>query len=135
MDGAFLSTLFPLTGPAVAQLPATSHTAREAVSALAVSVPSGTVVAREKEASAGFTSPEPPASAAVQGIVTFTADHWAFALPQVITGGVRSIFAVRVLAVSMLPALSSAKKETVVTPEAVIATPALEPLTTVDGIV
>ncbi len=133
MEGGFLSTLFPPTGPA--QLPARSHTEREPVSALAVSLPSGTEVASENDASAGLRSPEPPASDAVQGIVTFAADHWPLALAQVIVGAVRSILTVSDLAASTLPALSSAKKEIVVTPDAVTAKLVVGPSTTVDAIV
>src|SRR5258706_6189160 len=106
MDGGFLSTLFPPIGPAMAQLPATSHTERVPVSALAVSVPSGTFVASENELSAAFKSPAPPASDTVQGIVTFAADHWPLALPHAIVGAVRSIFTVSDLVASTLPALS-----------------------------
>ena len=40
--GAFLSTMIPATRPAVAQWPATSHTERVPVDAVAVSVPAGT---------------------------------------------------------------------------------------------
>ena len=135
MDGGFLSTLFPPIGPAMAQLPATSHTERVPVSALPVSLPSGTFVASENDASAVFKSPAPPASVAVQGIVTFAADHWPLALPQAIAGGVRSILTVSDLVASTFPALSSAKKEIVVTPDVVTAKLAVEPFTTVDAIV
>ena len=49
--GAFLSTLLPEMGPAVAELPTPSITARLLVEALGVSVPAATLVLRLKLAS------------------------------------------------------------------------------------
>src|SRR5512143_373892 len=89
MDGAFLSTLLPPIGPAVAQFPSRSHTLRVPVAALAVSVPAGTEVERLKLASAGLARPEPP-SPAVQAMLTSFACHWPSAVPQLTAGAVVS---------------------------------------------
>src|SRR4029450_9406361 len=51
-SGALLSTLFPITGPAVAELPTASPTVFESVEALLVSVPAATLVGSGKVASA-----------------------------------------------------------------------------------
>ncbi len=72
--GPRLSTMLPVMGPAVVQLPAASHTLRLAVAASAVSVPWGTAVARENEPSAGSARPE-PTSVAVQAMLTSPACH------------------------------------------------------------
>src|SRR5512133_1616909 len=74
------------TGPATAQLPATSHTERVAVAASAVSVPASTEVARVKLASAGSARPD-AASEAVQVIVALPACQAPSASGQVIEGG------------------------------------------------
>ena len=58
MPGAFLSTLLPEIGPAIAQLPARSQTVRLFVRALAVSVPGETFVIRLKDASLAAARPE-----------------------------------------------------------------------------
>src|SRR5262245_51913050 len=108
MLGAFLSTLLPLMGPAVAVLPARSAMLRLPVVALAVSVSLGTVVLRVKLASAAFASPDPP-SLAVQAMLTSLACHRPSALPHETLGGVLSIWTVRVLGASWFPPLSVAK--------------------------
>src|SRR4051794_1867563 len=76
-------------GPAVAQLPATSHTARLSVPAFASATPSGTEVERPKLASAGRSSPE-PGSAAAHAIVTFSRCQPPSGASHVISGGVVS---------------------------------------------
>src|SRR5436190_22792445 len=88
-DGAFLSTLFPPTGPAVAQLPATSQTGRLFVTALLVSVSAAVLVGNEKAASAvGFARSE-TASRAVHGTFTSAACQTPSGV-QLTTGGALS---------------------------------------------
>src|SRR5690349_14651585 len=87
--GAFLSTLFGPSGPALAQFPAPSHTWWLLVSALAVSVPAGTLVTREKLASAGTARPE-SLSVAAQAIPTSAACQSVSGAPQETAGGVVS---------------------------------------------
>src|SRR5947209_5066613 len=67
MIGTFLSTLSPVYGPAVVQLPATSHTVRLGVVAEPVSVPVGMLVVRVRDASPGLARPD-PASPAVHAM-------------------------------------------------------------------
>src|SRR5437867_4116777 len=134
MAGGLRSIILPPIGSAVVQFPATSHTERVPVNAFAVSTPVATDVESEKEASARFASPEPPESVAVQPIEILLACHTPSAVPQRTFGAVRSIRTTRDSVDSILPQLSSAKKETVVTPDAVMLKLALEPLTTVIGI-
>src|SRR5688500_17394457 len=86
ITGAFLSTLLPPIGPAVAQLPTLSQTSRLPVSALAVSVPAGTPVERVNAASAELARPE-LASCAVQAMLTSLGCHCPSGGSQVITGG------------------------------------------------
>src|SRR5262245_21325878 len=81
MPGALLSTLLPLIGPAVTELPTASDTARTLVEVLAVSVPADTFVVRLKLESAALARPEPP-SAALQAIETSAACHSPSAEPQ-----------------------------------------------------
>src|SRR5207244_4216887 len=57
--GAARSTLLPPIGPAVAQLPATSHTWRDPVAAFELWEPAATLVLRGKLASAGLARREP----------------------------------------------------------------------------
>src|SRR6266545_1970809 len=83
--GPFLSTLLPLIGPAVAELPTASPTAWVPVEALASSVSAGTLVDRENLASAGLTKPE-PASLAVQAILTSLPCQFPSALPHETVG-------------------------------------------------
>src|SRR5207249_2335696 len=83
--GAFLSTMFPETGPAVAKLPTASATGWLPVEAFASSVPAGTLVESEKLASPGLASPEPP-SLAVHPIETSVACHVPSAEPQLTSG-------------------------------------------------
>ena len=74
MVGGLRSTLIPAIGPAVAQLPALSHTWRLFVDADAVSTPVTTVVDSVKLASPGFASPD-PLSDAVQATEMFPECH------------------------------------------------------------
>src|SRR4029450_9197025 len=67
--GGRLSTLLPITGPAVAELPTASPTVFEPVEALLVTVPAATLVVREKVSSAAGATPEPP-SLALQALET-----------------------------------------------------------------
>src|SRR5262245_60852284 len=124
--GAFLSTLLPLSGPAVVALPARSATLWLPVAALAVSVPVGTLVLRVKLASAAFASPDPP-SLAVQAMLTSLACHRPSALPHDTPGGVLSTWTVRLFDASWFPALSVAEYVRVVTPSLVMAMAALLP--------
>src|SRR5438105_7409958 len=107
MVGAFLSTLFPPTGPAVAQLPALSQTLRLLVCALLVSVPDATFVESEKLLSPALASDELP-SEAVQPILTSAACHCPSDAPQVTAGAVLSSLMVSVCGALRLPALSFA---------------------------
>src|SRR5829696_1634065 len=111
MEGAFLSTLLPATGPAVAQLPALSQTCCESVEALASSAPSATPVV--SVTSPGLTRPEPPASVGEQVMETLSACHAPSALPQLGAGAVLSILTVKVWPPSVLPELSVEKYVTV----------------------
>src|SRR3989442_5674049 len=61
--GAFLSTLMPPIGPAVAQLLIASQTWSEPVEAFAVSLPDGTLVERVKLASDALARPDPESAA------------------------------------------------------------------------
>src|SRR5712692_10503002 len=115
MDGGFLSTMLPPTGPAVAQFPAKSQTECVPVGALAVSVPAGTAVLSAKPASEEFAKPEPE-SLPLHAIVTSVACQTPSAAPQLIEGGVLSSITITCLGVSALPALSVAKKVMVVVP-------------------
>src|SRR6266540_1335798 len=88
MDGAFLSTRLPPTGPAVTQLPALSHTWRLLVWASVVSVPSGTLVVSVNEASAGLARPESRfGSNAEQLMLASVACQNVSAVAQVTMGG------------------------------------------------
>src|SRR5256712_2365017 len=87
--GPFLSTLLPVTGPAVAQFPALSQTARVPVAALAVSVPAVTFVISEKEPSAALASPD-AMSPEVQAMLTSAACQRPSGWPHAIVGGVVS---------------------------------------------
>src|SRR5689334_19098576 len=87
--GGFLSTMFPLYGPLVVLLPATSKTVRLPVEALLVSVPAGTDVTRLKLASAGLASPE-FASLAVQARETSLACHSPSGKAQETEGAISS---------------------------------------------
>src|SRR2546428_351187 len=80
--GAFLSTLMPPIGPAVAQLLIASQTWSEPVEAFEVSLPDGTLVESVKFASDAFARPDPK-SDAVQASETSVAcqsasgaTHW-----------------------------------------------------------
>src|SRR5436190_5686731 len=108
MSGAFLSTLFPPTGPAAAQLPAPSQTVRLPVGALASSVPAATLVESVKFASAAFDKPDPP-SLLEQASETSAACHEPSGDAQLMAGIVLSILTVSVCAASRLSALSVAK--------------------------
>jgi hypothetical protein len=88
-DGAFLSTLFPPTGPAVAQLPALSQIWRLSVDALPVSTPAATCVVSKNEASAAFARPDCE-SLAVQAMLTSEATHWPSGEAHAIVGPVVS---------------------------------------------
>jgi hypothetical protein len=83
--GAFLSTLLPAIGPAVAQAPTLSQTCRLFVEALGVSVPAPTAVVRLKPASAAFANPD-PLSLAVQAIATSLLCHALSAAPHETVG-------------------------------------------------
>src|SRR5881296_2083147 len=115
MVGAFLSTMFPQTGPAVVELSARSSTAWVPVHALFVSVSAGTLVESEKLASARFARPD-RLSAAVHATPTSVACHTPSAVAHDTTGSVLSICTVFVLVLSMLPQLSWPKNETIVVP-------------------
>src|SRR5262249_34155452 len=67
--GATGSICRPVTGPAAAQLPTTSHTVRASVAAVAVATPLGTAVVSVNLVSAALARPE-PASDAVHPTVT-----------------------------------------------------------------
>src|SRR2546429_9801506 len=88
--GAFLSTLFPVIGPAAVLLPAASPTLLPFVDALLVSVPAATLDVKLKLASAALARPEPP-SLAVHAIETSDACHAPSAEPQLTVGALRSI--------------------------------------------
>src|SRR5687767_10174824 len=103
--GAFLSTLFPLIGPAVAQLPATSQTVLLLVEAFAVSVFAVTLVVKLKLSTAALLRPEMP-SFAVQGIFTSVACHTPSAESQETEGADLSILMMRVCSASSFPAPS-----------------------------
>src|SRR6266571_9338446 len=105
--GGFLSTLMPTIGPAVAQLTATSQTARVPVVALDVSVPAETLVLSEKLASEELARPE-RVSVAEQGMTTSVGCQRLSGEPQVREGGVLSSITTTCFGVSMLPALSVA---------------------------
>src|SRR4051812_23428814 len=94
MVGALRSTLLPVTGPAVAQLPALSQTCRVPVAALAVSLPAATDVLNEKLASLALARPD-VASVAVHAIDTLPACHSESALPQATVGATVSTVSVR----------------------------------------
>ena len=83
--GGFRSTLFPETGPAVAQFPVLSQTDLLPVAAVDVSTPAATLVESENAASAELTSPEPE-SVAVQASETFALCHSASAVAQATVG-------------------------------------------------
>ena len=70
IEGAFLSTMMPVIGPAVTLFPTLSVTVTMFVEALAVSVPFATLVVRVKLA--GEARPEPP-SFAMQEMLTSVA--------------------------------------------------------------
>src|SRR6266478_956611 len=106
--GGFLSTMFPPTGPAVEQFPATSHTKCVPVKAVAVSVPAGTAVLNVKLPSVEIARPE-PASVPAQLMVTSEPCHRPSGAPQPIDGGVLSMRTVSAFAVSTLLALSLPK--------------------------
>ena len=89
MVGAFLSTLFPLIGPAVVQRFAVLHTCRLFVAAVAVSVPVATFVVRLKLASAWFASPD-SGSLAVQAMLTSLLCQAPSATAHETCGGVAS---------------------------------------------
>src|SRR5690349_3886965 len=89
MVGAFLSTLLPPTEPAAAVFPALSDITRELVTALAVSVPAGTLVVTVKPGLAGLAKPE-VASEAVHAMVTSLACQAPSATPQDAVGEVTS---------------------------------------------
>src|SRR5437773_12315619 len=84
--GAFLSTLLPPTGPAIAQLPATSQTLRRSVSACDVSVFAGTLVVKLKDASPADWNPDPE-SVAVHPRAASTACQAPSDAAQLIDGG------------------------------------------------
>ena len=86
--------------------------------------------AKEKLASEAFERPE-PASLAEQGILTSAACQTLSGTPQFSDGGVLSRRIVTFFAVSILPALSVAKKFKVVTPSFEIPIEAELPLTVV----
>src|SRR2546421_298563 len=87
--GALRSILFPPIGPALAQLFTLSHTLRASVGALAVSLPSGTLVESEKLASLLCARPD-ALSLAVHAIDTSAACQAASRLPQLTVGASRS---------------------------------------------
>src|SRR5690348_14503642 len=89
MFGAFLSTLFPDTGPAIAVLPATSTTDLLLVEAFDVSVPAATFVTRLKFASPELRRPDRP-SLAVQETLTSVACHKPSTAPHATVGAVES---------------------------------------------
>ena len=99
-----MSTLLPVIGPAVAQLPARSQIAREPVDEFAVSVPAATVVESEKFASPLLASPETP-SFDVHERLTSPACHAPSAAAQLEVGAVWSSEAVK-LPVAQFPAAS-----------------------------
>ena len=101
--GAFLSTLLPAIGPAVAQLFVLSQTWYVPVLAFAVSVPTATEVDSVKFASDAFASPE-PLSWAVHEMITSEACQTPSAEPQEMVGGVESsvIFATKASPVPVL---------------------------------
>ena len=88
-DGERRSILLPVTGPAVAQLPAMSQTCRVPVDALGVSLPAATLVVSWKAASPALARPE-PVSLAVQEIDTFNGCHAESAKPHDINGALLS---------------------------------------------
>jgi hypothetical protein len=113
--GGLLSTMLPPIGPAVEQLPATSQTVRDPVTAFAVSVPAGTEVVSVKLLSAEFAKPERP-SFALHAMLTSLACQRPSVMPQLTPGAVLSIATANCLGDSEFPALSVAKNVTVVFP-------------------
>ena len=103
MLGGFLSTLFPLTGPAVTQLFTASQMLRLLVEALLLSTPEATFVESVKLVSAGFARPDPP-SLAVAAITTSTACHCPSAEPRLPTTSQTVRMPVEAFAVSVSPA-------------------------------
>jgi hypothetical protein len=81
ITGGFLSTLLPVTGPAVVHPPTVLHTWRLFVAALAVSVPISTLVVKLKLASAAFASPD-SGSLAVHAMATSLLCHAPSAAPH-----------------------------------------------------
>ena len=132
--GAFLSTLFPVIGPAVAQLPALSQMALVVVPALAVSVPAPTPVISEKLASLALARWE-TVSLPVHVSNTLFECHCPSEEPHEKEGEVLSIRTVKVRGTSLLPPISFAKYETIVSPSAEINTEVDAPLTVVAGII
>jgi hypothetical protein len=88
--GAVLSILTPVIGPAVAQLPALSHTETEFVEALWLLVPGGMDAVRETLDWLGVASPD-PTSVAVHAKETVPACQFASAVGQLTTGAALSI--------------------------------------------
>src|SRR5262245_17103266 len=131
--GPFRSTLFSPIGPAFAQFPARSQTARASVDALAVSVPAGTLVESEKLASDALDKPE-TASLELQAILASIPCHRPSAGPQEMFGECWSNLIVMLCAGSALPALSRAKYVIEVTPSPVMLNEADAPCTVVEGI-
>src|SRR5215472_14789444 len=108
MSGAFLSTMLPLIGPAMTQLPATSQICRLSVKALAVSVPDGTMVDRVKLASPGLARPD-SASLAVHWRLTSLACHWPSGAAHVNVGATLSKHNGPYFAKPPMPRLSQAR--------------------------
>src|SRR5215216_5336940 len=106
MLGAFLSTLTPVMGPAVAVLPTASVRVLVPVWALLFSLPSATLVDKEKFASLVGLRPEPP-SEAVQLKVWLVACQSLSAVGQEKLGAFLSTLTpVMAGAVTVLPATS-----------------------------
>src|SRR2546423_382977 len=109
MVGAFLSTLLPPIGPAVEQLPATSHTARLLVEALTDSVPAGTLVESVKPLPSPPSARPDTESLAAHWTLTSPACQIPSACPHETEGAPLSIFTTAACGDSPLPALSVAK--------------------------
>src|SRR5215216_1804780 len=111
MLGAFLSTLTPVMGPAVAVLPTASVRVLVPVWALLFSLPSATLVDKEKFASLVGLRPEPP-SEAVQLKVWLVACQSLSAVGQEKLGAFLSTLTpVMAGAVTVLPATSVVDRE------------------------
>src|SRR5262245_28507436 len=114
MLGPFLSILWSMTGPAVAQFPAASQTWRVPVAAAPASVPAGPAVGRANAESPGTASPT--ASVAVQELVMSLACQKPSGLAHTTAGAVVSRTTTSKKDSAAFPAPSSAVHRTCVRP-------------------